>query len=184
MLLDSIDRKPFYTNFGTGSIESKNLLIDYNGIFARIALSQLVPLEKFLFMFESDLQTTVANIDWMIPERKAIHILVRHAWKELQQQFETATREIRKIDVSSYQARGLSGSQLELKIEEYKWRREPFLSNFDKLRPSKMTSDLLKRLLKALLTSADNILDTLASMLPPMQAIKEFKDTLVSIASD
>jgi hypothetical protein len=150
-------------------------------------LSQLLPLEKFLFMLESDLQNTVANIDWIIPERRDIHSLVREAWRELQPQFETATKEMRKIasiDVSSFQARGLSGSQLELKIEEYRWRREPFLSNFKKFRPSKITSNVLKRLLKALLISADNILDTLASMLPTMQAVKEFKDTLASIASE
>jgi hypothetical protein len=48
-------------------------------------------------MFESDLHNTVANIEWMIPERKDIHFLVRKAWEELQPQFETATKEIRKI---------------------------------------------------------------------------------------
>lgn len=152
-------------------------------------MSQLLPLEKFLSMFESDLQNTVANIEWMIPERKDIYGLVRNAWKELQPQFETATKEIREIvstDVSAgarFQAMGLSGSQLELKIKEYTRRRERLL-NFDKLKLSRIASDVLKRLLKALLTSADNILDTLASIFPPMQAIKEFKDTLVSIASD
>jgi hypothetical protein len=138
-------------------------------------------------MLESDLQNIVANIDWIIPERRDIHSLVREAWRELQPRFETATREMRKIvsiDVSSFQARGLSGSQLELKIEEYRWRREPFLSNFEKFRPSKISSNVLKRLLKALLISADNILDTLASMLPTIQAVKEFKDTLASIASE
>ncbi len=150
-------------------------------------MSQLLPLEKFLSMLESDLQNTVANIDWIIPERRDIHSLVREAWRELQPQFETATKEMRKIasiDVLSFQARGLSGSQLELKIEECRWRREPFLSNFKKFRPSKSTSNVLKRLLKALLISADNILDTLASMLPTIQAVKEFKDTLASIASE
>lgn len=149
-------------------------------------MSQLLPLDKFLSMFKSDLQNTVANIEWMIPERKDIHVLVRNAWKELQPQFETATKEIGKIastDVSSFQARGLSGSQLELKIKEYTWRRER-LFNFDKLRLSRIASDVLKRLLRALLASADNILDTLASIVPPIQVIKEFKDTLVSIASD
>jgi hypothetical protein len=139
-------------------------------------------------MFESDLQNTVANIERMIPERKDIHDLVRNAWKELQPQFETATKEISEVstDVSArrrFQAMGLSGSQLELKIKEYTWRRER-LFNFDKLKLSKIPSDVLKRLLKALLISADNILDTLASMFLPIQAIKEFKDTLVSIASD
>jgi hypothetical protein len=140
-------------------------------------------------MFESDLRKTVANIEWMIPERKDIHVLVRKAWEELQPQFRTAAEEIREIvstDVSErarFQAMGLSGSQLELKIREYTRRRERLL-DFDKLKLSRIASDVLKRLLKALLTSADNILDTLASMFPPMQAIKEFKDTLVSIASD
>lgn len=147
-------------------------------------MSQLPSLDKFLLMFESDLNYTVANIEWMIPERKNIHVLVRKAWEELQPQFETVTKEIHSTDVSNFQARGLSGSQLELKIEEYRWRREPFLSSLDKTRSSKITTGLLKRFLKALLTSADNILDTLASMFIPIQAIKEFKDTLVSIASD
>ena len=150
-------------------------------------MSQSVLLEKFLTMFESDLQKTVINIDWMIPERKDIHVFVRNAWKELQPRLEPAKREIHKIgsiDASTFQVRGLSGSQLELKIEEYRWRREAFLYNFNKFKLSKIAGDVLKRLLKALLVSADNVLDTLASMLPTIQAIKEFKDTLISIASD
>ena len=149
-------------------------------------MAQQLTLENFLSMFESDLGKTVANIDWMIPERTDIHDSIRRAWEELRPQFEVAKKETHKIayaDASSLKVRGLSGAQLELKIREYAWRRERLL-NFDKSKLSKITGVVLKRLLRTLLASADNVLDTLASMVPPVQPIKEFKDTLVSIASD
>jgi hypothetical protein len=145
-------------------------------------LSELQSLEKFLTNVHEDLGEAVDIIEWIAPERKDIHDLVSKAWKELQPQFKTAQIQITKIDSKSFQTAGLSGSQLGLKIKEYEWRRSRFQREFEEQRVSKKTSDHhLRSLLRRVLSAADNILDTLASVFPPVQPIKEFKDTLASV---
>ncbi len=144
---------------------------------------------KFIEGVENFMEIMVENIHLLAPGQKDVYSLVRESWKEVRVILNNVGIQINKekIDPERLKIVGLSGPQLALKYRVYEREKETFDKEWrevekksDQERNSWWTRkkrSLLLRLIKVI----DNLLDSLSAVVPPLHAVKEFKDTLESI---
>lgn len=108
----------------------------------------------------------------VIPEK--LFEATQNAWKDLQGRFLEVSKKLDEVKIEELRAAGLSGLQLDFKIEAFHFLHRKFM---EKLFAEKLRRRFLRRLLKAI----DSILGSLGMLIPLVHTITEFKDTLDSI---
>jgi len=135
-------------------------------------------LRTFLSETREDLNLVVNKI---MPELVSEKVLsedlyeaTKSAWKDLQGRFDEVSKKLDQVRIEELQVYGLSGLQLDFKIEAFHFLRRKFI---EKLFIKKHRRRFMRRLLKAI----DSILGSLSILIPYLHPITEFKDTLDSI---
>lgn len=96
------------------------------------------------------------------------------AWKDLQRRFNEVSKMLYEVKMERFQEVGLSGRQLDFKIEVFHFLHRRFKHDFSAVN---WHPRFLRRLLKAI----DSILGSLSILIPLLHPITEFKDALDSI---
>jgi len=141
-------------------------------------------LVEFLSGVRDDLQLAVTDYRWFATEETwLLEEAVHGAWHDLTSQFERALNELAIGETSSNQLRdhGLVGPQLTLKIGFWRRHRQRARELWALMKSTgrRIQSSIVHKLFDA----AQIILGSM-SFIPGIDAIKEFKDTIESIADD
>lgn len=143
-------------------------------------------LSVFLQDMWNILELIINNIEWLAPDRKDIHKLMKETWEELRDRLDTSVKMLAEISDKDLDKEGLSGIQLQLKLREYTWKKDK-LSNtweeFSSLVNTKPKLGIIRKAISKVIKAIDNILDSLSNVIAPIHAIKEIKDTIDSIIS-
>jgi len=145
-----------------------------------VAKSKLI---VFVDNVHSDLELIIDNIEKWKNYRIDIHILVKEAWIEVQDNFDLGKREIENISDDTLKMYGLSGKQLDLKLAEYEKRKSDFLAS-PNYEPRDKRPRMWEVRLRKHLIAIDVVFDSLASSIPQLQAVKEIKEFLLSVFND
>jgi len=135
-------------------------------------------LGEFLSEVRVDLDLIVYKI---LPEMVAEKVLsenlyeaTTNAWKDLQDRFDEVSKRLAEIKYDELRGAGLSGLQLNFKIEAVNFSRKKFLENLGENRHR-------RRFLRSLLKAIDSILGSLSVIMPLVEPITEFKEAIDSI---
>lgn len=125
------------------------------------------------------LEYVVENLDFLLPDKKDLHSLIRGAWSEISPLFDKLIGKIYEVSEDEFRYVGLTGMQLELKLQQWYWQRtrvEEAIKTGDK---SKIRSALSKAF-----NFIERILESLKSVIPRFDAIDEFKHTVADMLVD
>jgi hypothetical protein len=141
-------------------------------------------LVEFLVGVRDDLQLAVTDYRWFATEETSfLEEVVHSAWRDLISQFERALSELALGETLPDQLRdhGLVGPQLTLKIGFWRRQRQRARELWALMKSTarRIPSSIVHKLFDA----AQIILESL-SFVPGIDAIKEFKDTIESIADE
>ena len=133
-------------------------------------------LQQFLDSLVQETQSATTDTPLFSPDLpKEIRHAITIAWKEInngRKVFYQVADIQKDIPIAKLAEAGLTGPELSLKFHVLRWISGRF--------GSRQSPAWLRRLIK----SADDILDSIASVNPVAHGIKEFKDTLSSLTWD
>jgi len=148
-----------------------------------LSAENLTQLTFLLQSIRNDLDIVVENWEIIYPELKTLVDSAKKAWFEIRENIAQAEKQIedKKAELRS---RGLSGSQLDFKIQIFIAYQNLFTVEWQRYQTAKEEEkrtllDLVRHfILRKLLKQGDIILDSLASIIPLLEPLVEFKETL------
>jgi hypothetical protein len=139
-------------------------------------------LQRFLDDVEQVLGALVESRDRLMPESLRDDALA--AWQEGRETFSTVRSAVQTVAREDLARAGLVGSQLRLKLRGFGERLRQFGEGFFDFLRDRLPLDVIKRIIKKLLEWANIILGSLASIIPPAEALQELKDGIKLAVDD